>query len=365
MHVAIVIHDFALGGAERIALRLAGAWHAAGERVTIVSGAAEGELRALVDPGIAVIAPERQIARGFTRRGLARYATRVLPPLAPDIVLLPGNYYFGLAAPLRRCLPHARIVGKVSNAMHRHGEPRLKAMARRALLRRKARYLDVMALFDPATLAATRAVIGGAAERYVVVGHPVLDRLPERTAHERKNHSLMAAGRLVEQKDMALAIAALGHLPEAFRLTIYGIGPLEGELRAQAEASGVAERVAFAGFVPRLDDAYRGHGLFLLTSRYEGYPSVAIEALAHGLPVVATDCAPALAVLLDRPDVGALIASRRPEDVAAAVLAQSARGARDDAAFAAATRDFTLPAVADRFLALFRALGAGPSAGAR
>lgn len=356
MHIAIVIHDFALGGAERIALRLAGAWHAAGERVTIVSGASDGDLRPLVAPGIEVVAPEREIARRMTRRALARYAAEVLPPRAPDIVLLPGNYYFGLAAPLRRRLRHARIIGKISNAMQRAGEPWLRGVVRRALLRQKARHLDVLALFDPATLAAVRKVLGGPAERYAVVGHPVLDRPPERTLRNRQPHSLMAAGRLVEQKDMALAIAALAYLPAAFHLTIYGIGPLEAELRAQAKASGVAQRVTFAGFVPRLDGAYRQHGLFLLTSRYEGYPSVVVEALAHGLPVVATDCAPALAALLDRADVGTIVASRRPEDVATAVLAQSAVGLRDDAAFAAATRDFTLPSVAERFLKLFRAL---------
>ncbi|MCB9915492.1 MAG: glycosyltransferase [Planctomycetes bacterium] len=87
--------------------------------------------------------------------------------------------------------------------------------------------------------------------------------------------------------DLALdALAAPGN--EAAQLLFAGHGALEGELRARAAALGVAQRVAFLGFradVPRL---LASADALLLPSRWEGMPYIVLEAMAAGLPVLAT-----------------------------------------------------------------------------
>lgn len=98
------------------------------------------------------------------------------------------------------------------------------------------------------------------------------------------------AGRLHRQKGqhMLLRLAAL--LKEAgldFGLVIAGTGPLEAELKAKAAELGVADRVLFAGFMEDLSAFWRETDLFVLSSLWEGFGYVLLEAMLARLPVFA------------------------------------------------------------------------------
>ncbi|HWE99007.1 MAG TPA: glycosyltransferase [Caulobacteraceae bacterium] len=103
---------------------------------------------------------------------------------------------------------------------------------------------------------------------------------------------VVAAGRLVRQKGFDLLIGAFAASRAALGmdLVILGEGPLEGELRAQAHALGVGERVRFAGFVANPWAWFARARLFVLSSRWEGFGNVICEAQACGAPVLAADC---------------------------------------------------------------------------
>jgi glycosyltransferase involved in cell wall biosynthesis len=100
---------------------------------------------------------------------------------------------------------------------------------------------------------------------------------------------LVAAGRLTHQKGFDLLIEALalcnGSRP---RLTLLGEGPLRPELERLAQQSGVADRVRFVGFQKNPYPFFAQADAFVLSSRYEGFPNVVLEALACGTPVIAT-----------------------------------------------------------------------------
>jgi len=104
---------------------------------------------------------------------------------------------------------------------------------------------------------------------------------------------LVSAGRLCNQKGFDVLLDAMAVVRQTFpgaHLTILGDGPLEAGLEAQRDRLGLREAVHFAGFQPNPYPYFKHADLLVLASRYEGLPNVVLEALALGVPVVATDC---------------------------------------------------------------------------
>ena len=95
------------------------------------------------------------------------------------------------------------------------------------------------------------------------------------------------AGRLTEIKRPGDLVRVLALLPGAV-LVLAGDGELRGDVEALTRTLGIADRVRFLGYIDDLGSWYAAFDAFLLTSANEGTPVVAIEALAAGVPVVAT-----------------------------------------------------------------------------
>ena len=94
---------------------------------------------------------------------------------------------------------------------------------------------------------------------------------------------------------------------------LLGKGDLRGELEALAISEGVADRVLMPGFFPDPGTFYKSADLFVLSSNYEGLPTVLVEALSHGLPVVSTDCPSGAGEILRKRPVMKISARRRRE----------------------------------------------------
>lgn len=102
---------------------------------------------------------------------------------------------------------------------------------------------------------------------------------------------LLAVGLLYEAKGYEFLLEAISLLERPVALDVVGDGPLRGELEALVDRLGIRERVAFHGLRPKEEVAerMRDADAFVLASRYDNNPSVLVEALCTGLPVVATD----------------------------------------------------------------------------
>lgn len=156
------------------------------------------------------------------------------------------------------------------------------------------------------------------ADRVFVVPNGVADEyyLPPRTP-EPGPLRLLFVGRLGAQKNVALLLDALAEVTEPVRLRIVGDGELRAELEAQVDRLALTDRVEFCGRLHGTDlvKVYADAQAFVLPSEREGMPLVLLEAMAAGLPVIAT-AVPGNIELVD--GVG-LLAEPKPRELAAAI----------------------------------------------
>lgn len=175
---------------------------------------------------------------------------------------------------------------------------------------------------------------------------------------------VVSVGRYVPVKDHGTTLRAFAGMPAGSWLWLVGWGEQEAELRALAEELGVAERVRFVVGSREVPRYLAGADAFVLASRKEGLSGALVEAMAAGLPVVASDIPQNLAVIEgdaglsfpagDEGALRALLARLRENPALAGQLA--ARGRE------AATQRFSIRRVADSFMALYQGSTAGRGA---
>lgn len=157
---------------------------------------------------------------------------------------------------------------------------------------------------------------------------PLGSRQPER---EPRHHPLrfIAVGRLVPKKGFGDLIRACARLKERgleFSCRIVGEGPLEDELRRLTSEAGVEDVVRFTGYVPPHDmgRVYAGGDVLVMPSVVldsgdrDGLPTVCMEAMAQGLPLVCTDVA-GLPECVEEGENGFVVPERDPEALAGAM----------------------------------------------
>jgi glycosyltransferase involved in cell wall biosynthesis len=132
---------------------------------------------------------------------------------------------------------------------------------------------------------------------------------------------VVAAGRLKPQKNFPLLLRAFARLRQQrpARLLILGEGKQRQELETLARELRIADDVAMPGYAPNPYAAFSRAALFVLSSDWEGLPTVLIEALACGCPVVATDCPSGPAEILAGGRYGELVPMGDVERLAAAM----------------------------------------------
>ncbi len=340
--VSVFLPNLDGGGAELVTLRVAAGLAERGNRVDLVLAEARGAYLDRVPDSVRLVDLQARspvvLTKGFA---LARHLRRERPEVlisALDVVDV------GLLA--RRL---ARTPTRVVLTIHTHlgrqfaDKPdRGVARVRRALVRTLYPRTDVLVAVSQGVADDVAAMAGVPAARVHVVPNPVvtadlLARAAEAPAHPwfapGAPPVVLGVGRLVRQKDFATLVRAFAGVhaarPDA-RLVILGdADPREPAIRPELEAlvaeAGLGASVDLPGFTANPYAHMARAAVFALSSAYEGFGVVLVEALATGTTVVSTDCESGPAEILDRGRYGRLVPVGDPEALGRALLDALAR----------------------------------------
>ena len=354
------LHSFEPGGVERVAFRLASAWAAAGCDVRIVMGRPGGALEIERPDGVELLFPARvsRLAPRMESLWLVPHLVAMVRRHRPDVLFCAGNTYAIVAVLARMLLGRdcPPIVAKVSNSLDRPDfAPPMRGLYR-FWLWVQTLFIDRFVGLAEAMRPEMAASLGVGPERLAVVYDPALSRADIARAAElaasapRSGGRLfLGVGRLVAQKNFALLIAAFARIAgEGDRLAIVGDGPERARLQRLAAQLRVADRVDLPGHVADVVPWLARADVFVLSSLYEGVPAAVLEALAVGVPIVATDCCVSMGELLGGGALGRLAPSGDVASLAASM--DEATGAAPVAAMRAQAERFTVERSGSRYL---------------
>jgi GalNAc-alpha-(1->4)-GalNAc-alpha-(1->3)-diNAcBac-PP-undecaprenol alpha-1,4-N-acetyl-D-galactosaminyltransferase len=310
--IAFVIPTLGPGGAERVASLLCNFWAAQGHGVSLVTfEAASSEPFQDIQDKVAI---RRLNAFNSTRSiaSLIRTNTRrivrlrlVLRRLHPDVIVA----FMTEAAVIATCAAQGLNVPIVISERNQPDRPGLGPAHR---LARRMTY----GLAD-AMVAQTAEIAAWARARFripvFVVPNPVSLKqygAAARRSADDESRLLVSIGRLTHQKGYDILIKSFSALAEQYPgwgLRIYGEGPERGALEGLIKERGLENRIKLPGIRRDVTAALAEASVFVLASRYEGYPNALLEALTCGLPVIATDCPGANAEILAQGNYGMLV----------------------------------------------------------
>jgi glycosyltransferase involved in cell wall biosynthesis len=369
LRIAIAIHSMSAGGAERVAATLANAWSARGHQVAIVTLAPESLDSYPLHPdvkrialGLAWKSGSIAAAIGFNMRRIGALR-RVLRQLSPDVVLammttsnvLAVLAMLGSGVPVvtsERTHPGSSPIGRLWGMLRRYTYPHAQAVV--ALTRESAEWLETHC----------------PGSRTTVIANPI--SWPLTAAEPRKDpgdtvasgrRMLLAVGRLSPEKGFDCLIRAFARVADAhsqWDLVILGEGPERPRLERHVEQSRVGARIHLPGRAGNIGDWYARADLFVLSSRFEGFPNALVEAMSYGCPAVSFDCDTGPRDVI-RPDVdGLLVAPARGEDGLADALSQLMSDDDRRRQMGARARDvrerFSLASICQQWEALFSEL---------
>lgn len=160
-------------------------------------------------------------------------------------------------------------------------------------------------------------------KKTTVIPNPVKEMTPPGSRpDDLPNPTVLAVGRLTHQKGFDILLRAFATIHKNhpdWHLTILGKGLLQEPLIQLRSQLGLNKVVSFLGTRKDIHAYYGNAELFVLPSRYEGFPNVLLEALSYSMPTIATNCQSGPAEILENGRYGALVPCEAPEDLARAI----------------------------------------------
>ena len=360
MRIGIFFHRFDDGGAEKTTVRLANELAKRGHAVTIAVRYDRGPARALVSSAVRVVdmkLPEKgklvknirnvRILKGMMGSGDYDVLMAVTSEMAE--VAAVSCAFGGKKIPLV-CVLHSTLsVEQTSFRALRH-------MLHEFFDRQ---YDRVIAVSEAVRLDYLKSC-GAEPDKAVTIYNPLVDERVMRLSGIRPDHpwlvpdrifrTLLMVGRLSYPKNHALMFRVLKKLLREgdYRLVLLGEGELREELETLAEDMGIRAQVDFAGYTDNPFGYMAYCDCLVLSSHYEGLPSVLVEGLACAATIVSVDCPSGPAEILEGGTYGVLVKSGDEEALKEGIL-EALQRRTDPELLRRRSEDFSVSGSVDRY----------------
>jgi glycosyltransferase involved in cell wall biosynthesis len=361
-HIALFARSLAGGGGvERVVIQLAGALADRGHRVDIVLARQKGHFVSEIPASVRLVSLDAGSALQAipTLMRLPGHLAALLPTMmTPGVAqvigavprlarylreerpeaLLAALDYANITAILAQevaQVPALRVVATVHNHMTSAVENAERPHLRRVAPLARRFYCDANALVcvSDGVAADLASITGLPRARIETIYNPVVTAQLDSLAAAPLSHPwfdagappvILGVGKLRRQKDFVTLIRAFAILKSthAARLVILGEGPERAALSTLAHDLGCGDDVELAGFEANPYRYMSRAAVFALSSAWEGFGNVLVEALACGCPVVSTDCPSGPREILDDGRFGPLVPVADPRALADAIRAR-------------------------------------------
>lgn len=304
MRISLFIPDFEEGGAQKMMINLAGALvQNANIYVDLVVACSNGSFKNLVSKDVNII--QLECSRTFQAiPKLARYIKTVKPD-----VLVSALYHANVVTLMAKLLTtsqnkHTKFI--ITERNHLSTKIKNSSSIKDKILLRAIKILypkaDALIAISKGVMKDVLSLCPSVENKTSYIYNPVItssfeqeintSSVSELLVPNSKLPIIIASGRLVEQKDYPTMLRAIALVikEKPVNLVILGKGPLHDELTSLTKELSISEHVFFKGFVKNPLAYMKQADMFLMTSGWEGFGNVLVEALYCGLPIVATDC---------------------------------------------------------------------------
>jgi len=309
--VALVISSLEPGGAERVVAVLTGLWAEKGWRVTVVTLSSETSDHYSLHPRVTRI-PLNLVGSSRNLWHTLRNTWKRVVVVRTTLRRIRSDVVVSFVVQTNVIVLAALIATGIPVIVSERTDPRAHYIG---VVWRLGRFLLYRSA--SAVVVQTRSVIAWARTVVPLQKVRVIPN-PARSLHEpsraRDDAIVLAVGRLemVKGFDVLLeAFAVSGLIQSGYRVVILGEGPERGALASLAARLGVLSAVDMPGVQSSPEDWMERASVFVLPSRYEGFPNVLVEAMAMGCAVIAADCPSGPNEIIRDGEDGLLVA---PED---------------------------------------------------
>lgn len=295
--IALFLPSVHGGGAERAMITFARELIRQGRKVDLVVGRLEGRLQKILPKGVRVF-NLKSTRTVFALPKLVQYL-KEREPLALYSTIINGNVVASCAA--RIAGVSTPVIVRESNAPLSSPKISGSHWVTFFLSRYVYRLSDGVIAVSRGVADQLRVHSPMLAHKISVISTPIVSEEVLAAGEEEVDHEwfvnhdkplILSAGRLEKSKGFSTLLRAFSRVRERVdaRLVILGEGTRRRELESQAATLGIADHIALLGFKHNPFAYMSKADAFVLASEYEGLPNVLVQAMAFGVPIVATDC---------------------------------------------------------------------------